>query len=59
MKLGEMQILIDYKRSNCYYVFVVAKNMRYYVRPGLAKGLAGGRVRIENGWAIQRGRNRE
>lgn len=42
MKWGEMQILLDNKRSNCYYVFVVAKNMRYYVRPGLAKGLAGG-----------------
>ena len=42
MKWGEMQILLDYKRSNCYYVCVVAKNMCYYGRSGLAKGLAGG-----------------
>ena len=44
-----MQISLDYKRSNCYYVCVVAKNMRYYSQPGLAAGGRGGatRARLE------------
>ena len=41
MKCEKMQILLNYKRSDCYYVCVVAKNMRYYM-PARVGNRAGG-----------------
>ena len=41
MKCRKMQILLDYKCNNCYYVCVVAKNMHYY-EPARVGERAGG-----------------